>query len=157
MDSQTALSQIAVLISAEHRDQLRAVNDEHTKHMQMVVHNMHSVNEVNKAQMVNHCESKLHEEVESAARTSLYAVAHMNAEIAQNGQWAKELQLGAIEAQGLVEQMKWNVSYHEDWQHEEYEQELTQRALQQKEEQEAARIAGGEDELISAEKAVAAP
>ena len=72
-------------MSAEHKDQLQAVHDEHTMHMQTIVHNMHSANEVDKARIVIHCEGKIHDEVESAARARLTAVDHMKAEIAQNG------------------------------------------------------------------------
>ena len=86
MDSCSAIAQMAVLMSAEHRDQLRAVNDEHTMHMQTIVHNMHSANEVDKARIVTHCESKIHDEVESAARTRLSAVAHMNGQ--NRTEWA---------------------------------------------------------------------
>ena len=86
MDSCSAIAQMAVLMSAEHKDQLHAVNDDYTVHMQTIVHNMHSANEVDQTRIVTHCESKIHDEVESAARTRLSAVAHMNGQ--NRTEWA---------------------------------------------------------------------
>ena len=91
--------------------------------MKTIVYNMHSTSEVDKARIVARCEGKIHDEVESAARARLTAVAAVSAETAQNGQWAEEWQLEALEYQGQIEHVQWNVSYHEDWQQQEFEQE----------------------------------
>ena len=106
MTSKAAITQLAALMSAEHKDQLANVDREHSAHMQSIVQHMSAAETAECARMHAHCEGKIYAENELATRNLQSAASTLNSETDANKTWAEQWQVEALKYEAYLHQVE---------------------------------------------------